>query len=655
MLFFQHYLKGFATERGWGRLGGLMGVKKIWPVGFAMGSGVLLALSYAPYDVAVMVWLGLVPLLVALWAGGGERRRGWYGFRIGYLAGAVFWFLNLKWIAEVGVMGLIAVALFLALYFAVWGAFVAGVGNPWRERGEGGTMEESGIEAKIWARTRAKGSKRGRSLEESRRTLKFALMCACWWCGLEWVRGWFLTGFGWNGLGVAFHDQPILAQGAELVGVTGLSFLPVFVMAVVVQVGRGLHREVSSGKLRAHWDFGAAMALLTVCFIYGIWKLHGAREEESIPLNVLLVQLNIPQEAARRVWEPEEIHRGFEEETLGALEALEERNAERVRRAAEEGQREPVVLDVPDWVVWPEASLSDALFFAEGGEQGIGRATQSTLETVRPAGAFTLLFGLNEVEGDLSAEGFFTLKEGGKHYNSLLALPAGANLFETYRKQHLVLFGETIPDVKLLRWLWQQSAGTEYLGSLDAGEGGEPMTLPLAKAPDGEIALIPTICFEDTVPRKMRKYVKGGGQVIVNVTNDGWFKESEGAAQHFANAKFRSIEFRRPTVRCANTGVSAVVGVNGTVLDKRKNEQRKLVDGTGNHLTRGWLYATAYVPVDGPLTLYARFGDWFAVLGFGVGLACWVVRGRGGNPGTRNADGARGGGDSGEEETGAGA
>ena len=319
-----------------------MGVTKIWSAGLAVVSGVLLALCYEPFNVPVMVWLGLIPLFVALWAGGGERRRGWYGFRTGYLAGAVFWFINLKWIAEVGVMGLIAVALFLALYFAVWGAFVAGVGNPWRRKNEVRADSESGIEARIRAKTKVKRGKRGHSMEESRRTLKFAVMCALWWCGLEWVRGWFLTGFGWNGLGVAFHDQPILAQGAELVGATGLSFLPVFVTAVLVQVGRGLHQEVTSGRLRAHWDFGAAMGLLTLCFIYGIWKLHGEKEQESVPLNVLLVQLNIPQEAARRMWEPEEIQRGFEEETLGALQALEERNENKAQLLYSEIELNPL-------------------------------------------------------------------------------------------------------------------------------------------------------------------------------------------------------------------------------------------------------------------------------------------------------------------------
>jgi apolipoprotein N-acyltransferase len=228
------------------------------------------------------------------------------------------------------------------------------------------------------------------------------------------------------------------------------------------------------------------------------------------------------------------------------------------------------------------------------------------------------------VECDFSGEAITPLEKG-HHYNSLLALPPGEEVFRTYRKQHLVPFGETIPDIGLLKWVWQKAAGVEYGGSFSAGEGDEPLRVPLARAKGGALAVIPTICFEDTVPRKMRKYVKRGGQVIVNVTNDGWFKESEAAAQHFANAKFRSIELRRPTVRCANTGVSAVIGADGRVFDPDTGERYLLTDGKGNHLTRGWLYATAHVPMEGPVTLYARFGDWFSALGFLVGMGWWVA------------------------------
>ncbi len=593
----------------------------MWPWFLALLSGAMLAMCYAPFDSPAMVWLGLVPLLVSVWAGGGKRRK-WFGFTAGYLAGLSFWLINLKWLSEVGDMGWYAVSFFLALYFAFWGLFAAGAGNPWLSRETGSTGPEGGISGKIRQKVGDEGARRSRSWRESRRVLRFAAVNAGFWCGLEWVRGWFFTGFGWNGLGVAFHDQAVLAQSADLVGVTGLSFLPVFVMAVIVQVGRGLHQEVRSGRLRAHWDFGAAMALMSLCFLYGIWKLHGEKPPESVPLNVLLVQLNIPQEASQRLWEPDEILQGYGEETRKALDELELRNLERARLAQETGSGEAFALDIPDWILWPESALPSSLFVTDSGEQAYDPQMRALIDQVNPRGQFTMLLGLTEYESERTGQAL-TRKADGAGYNSMLALPAGENTFLTYRKQHLVLFGETIPYVeqlKVLQWLWELSAGTKYGGSFSAGKQKAPMRLPHAPSKSGELALIPTICFEDTVARKMRKFVKAGGQLIVNVTNDGWFKDSEAAAQHFANAKFRSIEFRRPTVRCANTGVSAVVNRHGTVLDRAKGGRQVVENESGSHLARGWRYATAYVPEGAPLTLYARFGDWFAVLGLVVAL-----------------------------------
>jgi apolipoprotein N-acyltransferase len=582
--------------------------RRTWGGVLALTSGILLVLCFPPFDAGGLVWVGMIPLMVALWAGGGEKRRWWYGFRMGWMAGAVFWVINLKWIAEVSDLGMWAVGFYLAVYFGFWGSFAAGVGNPWLRKDDDARPP----------------------LSVGARSLSFAAVNGLTWCGLEWVRGWMLTGFGWNGLGVSFHQTPVIAQAADLVGVTGLSFLPVFLAAVLVQVGRRLHSEARRGRLRAHWDFGIAASVIAVVFVYGVVRLQRGIGGEVRPLKVLLVQLNIPQDAKTVLWSLEEVHRGYEEETLKAFEALEERNAGRVEEALNDERPEAgVTLDLPDWVVWPEAALKQWLFFTEDGTQATGEFNRQTIGIVREQAPFTLMMGLNEIEG-VEDNGRLIPKEEPATYNSLLVLPEGEEQFLSYRKHHLVIFGETIPYVEqltFLAWLFEKSAGVKYTGSFDVGTGHDPLLVPHRGFDDGAVAIIPSICFEDTVPRLVRKFAVNGGQVIVNVTNDGWFKESEAAAQHFANARFRCIELRRPMVRCSNTGVSAVVGVTGSVGDPVTGEARVLVDEDGNHLTRGWLFATVHVPVDGPLTLYARWGDWFSAWGLAIGFA-WSVTGR---------------------------
>jgi apolipoprotein N-acyltransferase len=297
-----------------------------------------------------------------------------------------------------------------------------------------------------------------------------------------------------------------------------------------------------------------------------------------------------------------------------------------MEEALQSGDEGEVTLEMPDWVVWPESALKQWLLYTEDGAQAMGELNWLTINAVREAAPFTLLLGLNEIEAARNGDLLMPV-ESPRTFNSLLALPEGGDRFLSYRKHHLVMFGETIPYVDkltFLAWLYEQSAGVEYMGSFSVGTGYDPMVIPHSEFGDG-VAVIPSICFEDTVPRLLRQFARNGGQVIVNVTNDGWFKESEAAAQHFANARFRCIELRRPMIRASNTGVSAVVGVTGSVADPVTGEARVLVDETGSHLTRGWLMATAHVPVDGPLTLYARFGDWFSALGLALGLAWWVT------------------------------
>jgi apolipoprotein N-acyltransferase len=117
--------------------------------------------------------------------------------------------------------------------------------------------------------------------------------------------------------------------------------------------------------------------------------------------------------------------------------------------------------------------------------------------------------------------------------------------------------------------------------------------------------------------------------MIVNVTNDGWFKESPGAAQHFANARFRAIELRRPMLRCANTGVSAAVTATGvTIHPDGSGKRQELRDGNGSHFTRGHLLAEIDIPKNPPLTLYAVIGDW-GVIGLAISGFLLSLRGRG--------------------------
>ena len=95
----------------------------------AVGSGALLALCFPPFNQGWIVWGWMWILLPLLWTTKSEKKRR-AGFGIGFLSGLGFWLINLKWIWTVTGLGAVTMALYLAVYFGIFGAFAANSANP---------------------------------------------------------------------------------------------------------------------------------------------------------------------------------------------------------------------------------------------------------------------------------------------------------------------------------------------------------------------------------------------------------------------------------------------------------------------------------------------------------------------------------------------
>ena len=559
-------------------------------------SGLMVAALVPPFSFSGFAWLCLIPLLIALWTLKGQHRAK-KGFLIGYLAGAIAFGIQVSWLSTVSWLGPVVLAAYLALFFGAFGAFAATLGNPWNRKEE---ISDSPF-----------------------RCLFTAFTHATVWAGLEWLRGWLFTGFGWNGLGVAFHDTLVISQAADLLGVAGLSLMLVFFQCVLVQVAHRMKKSAADGIRRPRWDFAATALGVGFLIAYGLLRIAGESGKETIPLKALLVQLNIPHEGARVLWPAEEVHMTYEDETLGALEAIEKVDEEKLKAAVSEGGEGEIELSHPDWVLWPETALNGRIIRTDSGEWGSWQENADTIGRVREGGNFNLIYGVVEVEGEAREDGLYQ-KDKAKIYNSI-AIETAVGDLETYRKRHLVIFGETIPFVEsipLLKKIYEQQSGAEYNGSFTAGPSLDPLP---HKLKGKDIGIIPAVCFEDTVPRLTRKFVRPGAQIIVNLTNDGWFKESPAAAQHFANARFRAIELRRPMLRCANTGVSAAIDTIGSTAHPRTGKPQILTSEKGSHFTRGNLLAELNIPVSPSLSLYALVGDW-GIIGLSIiGLAMAII------------------------------
>ncbi|MGA0845112.1 MAG: apolipoprotein N-acyltransferase, partial [Luteolibacter sp.] len=494
---------------------------------------------------------------------------------------AQFW-----WLGIVSPVGVVVLPLYLGLFWGLFGAYAASWGNPWRSP----ICADAGWGA-------------------CRHSLLHAMALAAIWAGTEWLRGWLFTGFGWNPLGVAFHESRVIAQAADLFGVSGLSMLLIFFQATLLQAGRRVALGARDGTRRARHDFLIASAVVFAAMIYGLIRIASESRLESIRLRAMLVQINIPQDAARVLWEATKVHMAYEEETLAGLEKLGDADAARLQESIKKQDSGELSIRWPDWVIWPESALTGRFLRAADGSWATWLENVETISRVRKAGPFTLIQGTNELEAVQEEDDMMSVMPGGRAWNSLAVLDPQDEL-QTYRKRHLVIFGETIPFVDSLPWLkklYEQQAGIEYGGSFTPGESAEPIIIETAAGE--KIGAIPTICFEDTVGRLTRRSLRAGPQVIVNVTNDGWFKESPAAAQHFANARFRAIELRRPMLRSANNGVSAAVDSTGSIDHPDTGKAQMIVDSHGSHFTRGSLLTETNVPINPSFSLYGLLGD----------------------------------------------
>ena len=531
---------------------------RLWPWAAAVASGALLSLSFPPADVGGLAFVALIPLLLAVWKGRGGKGSARFRFALGYVTGFVFFATTFFWLSELAplydskvLLGLpFLLALYLALFPAVWAWFAGWIAGshfwPVPPPDPLAPFERP-------------------ALLLSARNLRIAALISAAWVGLEWVRGWLISGFGWNALGVALHNDLPLIQIAEFTGVGGLSFMLVMCNAIGLITVLRIRAEIGRIRLRPHFDFGITVALVVIVFSYGVRVLmreHGAAKE-GVVLRVAVVQPNIPQTWKMNVNRSEEI--------FGRMQSL----------------TELAILTKPDLLLWPEAAVPGGM---------LGDADTETFVREMASAVPAMILGTDDLNRGAP----------GDDHNSAALVLAGSKEPQFYDKRHLVPFGEYLPLRPLLGWLLKDLVPGDFK------PGREPGIFSLVHP---ALKLAPLVCFEDTLGELAREPVKLGAQVFVNVTNDGWFGHSSEPEQHFANSIFRAIENRRPLLRCTNTGISASVDSFGRV---DRWGLKPFEDGEAP--------GEINVPSQMAATFYTRHGDIFSVVCAALAFGAILVR-----------------------------
>jgi len=222
-----------------------------------------------------------------------------------------------------------------------------------------------------------------------------------------------------------------------------------------------------------------------------------------------------------------------------------------------------------DLVIWPEAAV--------------------------PAVAQMVLDYLDELQREAEARdmqlllGILTYDPiEGQYSNTLMALGPWNGI---YRKRHLVPFGEFFPVPSFVRsWLRLMSLPYSDTSAGDADQN------PLRA---GSVSIAPSICYEDAFGAEQRDFLPESG-LLVNVSNDAWFGDSIAPHQHLQIARMRTLETGRFMLRATNTGITAIIGPDGKVLDKLPQFEAGVL--------------TSVVQPRTGTTPFIRFGNYPAVL-----------------------------------------
>ena len=161
-----------------------------------------------------------------------------------------------------------------------------------------------------------------------------------------------------------------------------------------------------------------------------------------------------------------------------------------------------------------------------------------------------ILLGINSLDKD---------KNG--YYNSMIVVNNKMEIVQEYKKQKLVPFGEFLPFENFLKKFGLKKI-TEGYGSFL--KGGSQNSIKIEN-----LNILPLICYE-IIFTSLTQNKNQNTNLIINISEDGWFGQSIGPYQHFAKAIFRAVETNLYVLRSANKGISAIINNKGEVIKKLK-------------------------------------------------------------------------------------
>lgn len=495
-----------------------------WVVILTFASLLMLYSSFTPLELAPLAWVALVPLSLLIRL---KSLPNWCLTTV-WLFGFIWSALTLQWMRlghPAMYLSLAALSFYIGMYFPVF----------------------------VWLSRRCVAA-----------GLPLWLTVAAVWTSLEYLRAWLMTGFSWYYLGHTQYRWLSLIQISDITGAYGVSFLIAAVNGAISQfvpinwlAKKQLHAPDEQPRTVAVRGMAIALTMVVGAVIYGMIRLTPADKFLAGP-KIALIQGNFEPEAKA---DPTTITTRI--------------------RVHESLTQEAIKLQ-PHFIIWPETmfpwplrsvaeGVTDEDILAQVTAEEMryyGNETDTLIREVRDEAAQRRLATDAQATGAAMLIGLVSTeihKDRPRTYNSAAFSRPDLGYVGKYDKNHLVMFGEYIPLRSIAPWLADL---TPFGPNFGLDHGTEFKLFDYAG-----FRIAPLICFEDTVPhlvRKMAALKDADGKscdVMVNLTNDAWFRGSSELDQHLITSTFRCVENRRPMVRAVNGGISAFIDGNGQIRD----------------------------------------------------------------------------------------
>jgi apolipoprotein N-acyltransferase len=531
---------------------------RLWAM--AVLSGVLQVLPFpiagpTPLWRTAFCWIALLPLL---WALLGNDKTGnpltlRQGAVLGYACGFIWYVGNCYWIYQtmylygglakpVAAGILILFCLYLGLYHALFGTLI----EAFRKRF-------------------------GRQVA--------LLLVPFAWVAVELARA-RITGLPWDPLGVAQVDNPLLICLAPITGAYGLSFIIAAVNALWLIRIRIRERRFTRLTLTV------AGVILIVLYVAGL-RLIANPKASPTTATATLVQENLEVGAANTGPQPTTqqfldsfsyLSRFPSPRFLLGIPELASTPSVYLIRQQNSAQGTTLSESVPtpaDLIVWPEspAPFQDLDPQFRNAMSALARETQTPI-----------------IVGNTGFEPNPNVKFGYTPYNRASFIAPDGNFAGHYDKMHLVPFGEYVPYKEFFFF------AKSLLNEVGLFEPGKQRTV----FKTGGHTYGVFICYESIFGDEIRHLTQQGADVLINISNDGWYGDTSAAWQHLNMVRMRAIENHRWILRATNTGVTAAVNPYGRVTAAAPRHQRTSI--------------RVHFAYEHDLTFYAAHGDLFAYL-----------------------------------------